>query len=291
MNLAIADCVLLRFLSNHLIFVAVKVRMPSAMNTIRELYSYFDFLLGLPNIPIDQIPLDDRVCAFCHEGYEITAWRRNQTMNCPVRLHCGHIFGVQCLARWILSPNFNNTCPYCQTKLMRISGKRSPDSLEMFGQLLAVIEDLTSYKYPIGGTASKAMLRSLEPKRWDPSRLSSGEADRTMMIYEKVINSNKLYRDNIPAPTPPATAHHFMFGELAHRNLVADLLASVIVFICRALFDAIDVERLRSDLLYRLSLSGLACTILTICLFILIRRIEKVCLGYLKEWVDLQRRF
>lgn len=72
------------------------------------------FVAGLPVVPIQDVPQDDRECRICFSPYgsDTGGFKPiNVEPEDVVRLACGHIFGRICLLRWLaLSP----TCPVCR---------------------------------------------------------------------------------------------------------------------------------------------------------------------------------
>lgn len=54
---------------------------------------------------------NDMLCTICSEPF-----LRGDNPEIPVRLHCGHIFGMNCILKWLspVSRNGNNSCPNCR---------------------------------------------------------------------------------------------------------------------------------------------------------------------------------
>lgn len=77
---------------------------------------YLDFLITLPAVDINILELEDRNCPICQEEYHDTLWRLGKDpVHRPVRLNCGHVFGMPCLARWLFFSRFyNQRCPLCR---------------------------------------------------------------------------------------------------------------------------------------------------------------------------------
>lgn len=94
-----------------------------------SLVQSFNFLEKLQYIPVSTIDTEDRDCIICLESYDKgTVWHQNDTVNHPVKLaNCRHIFGLQCLARFMFSPNFDGCCPICRTQIVSTSATE-PDS-------------------------------------------------------------------------------------------------------------------------------------------------------------------
>ena len=71
------------------------------------------FLFLVPYVEINDLDISKRDCALCCEPYKESTWQLDGPLNRPVRLNCGHAFGLKCLAQWMFSENFSNRCPYC----------------------------------------------------------------------------------------------------------------------------------------------------------------------------------
>ena len=67
----------------------------------------FSFLCKAPILEINPT-LEGDECAICKDSYRNNGWRLGGTLHCPVILRCGHVFGFQCLARWMLTANFDD---------------------------------------------------------------------------------------------------------------------------------------------------------------------------------------
>ena len=56
--------------------------------------------------------LEDHTCYICQEDYMVgVAW--DITQEIPVRIICGHVFGMTCLLRWTLNQIDEDTYPHC----------------------------------------------------------------------------------------------------------------------------------------------------------------------------------
>ncbi|KAM0794912.1 hypothetical protein BDR22DRAFT_637998 [Usnea florida] len=53
-------------------------------------------------------------CTICSEGF-----LRGENPEVPIRLDCGHVFGMSCILKWLspLSRSGNNNCPNCRAKI------------------------------------------------------------------------------------------------------------------------------------------------------------------------------
>ena len=102
--------------------------MPSLMSKkVDETLNSFRFLCKIPSLDITPPLLEDD-CFVCLEPYRNNGWEMDGTVHRPVALPCGHTLGLQCLARWVMSANFNNRCPLCGVQIIK-----RPSSLERCG--------------------------------------------------------------------------------------------------------------------------------------------------------------
>lgn len=103
--------------------------MPISSNTtleLKKITAQFDFLLTVSNIKIKNIPPDQRFCVICQSPFDNNVWKFGDTVNRPVKLDCGHIFGIQCLAHLVFTSDFSNRCPLCRAQLMPDSFEKNP---------------------------------------------------------------------------------------------------------------------------------------------------------------------
>ena len=78
--------------------------------------------LGSMTIPtIEEVEFGNETsCLICHETFVA-----GDTPELPIKLHCNHIIGSQCLMQWLLSrPSSMNTrrrnsCPMCRARILR----------------------------------------------------------------------------------------------------------------------------------------------------------------------------
>ena len=71
----------------------------------------------LAKIPVLYDPASMDICDNCHESFS-PSWQMGEIYNCPVKLACGHAFGLSCLASWLFSPAFDNHCPFCRSPVI-----------------------------------------------------------------------------------------------------------------------------------------------------------------------------
>ena len=87
----------------------------------------FIFLNSIPYLDIDTLPSLDKKCAICTEPYLEGPCELRDALDAPVKLRCGHIFGHNCLVRWMLSLNFDNHCLFGRAQVVDESDLESPD--------------------------------------------------------------------------------------------------------------------------------------------------------------------
>ena len=58
-------------------------------------------------------------CCICYEPFEYHTWTRGLPVHRPIKLCCGHVFGMPCLARWASEVEFSNHCPFCRSAVYR----------------------------------------------------------------------------------------------------------------------------------------------------------------------------
>lgn len=84
------------------------------------------YLRNLEALPVADLPADCRACNLCFEPY-LTA----STNEVAVKLSpCGHIFGYDCLERWICSER-KTTCPMCRTSLYQDDTRQEANAQEL----------------------------------------------------------------------------------------------------------------------------------------------------------------
>lgn len=75
------------------------------------------FRWSLSHVPIDQLAEADRACNICFTNFpthKYFAFGTGKSEERPTRLPCQHVFGHQCLAKWL---HDHNTCPLCRRVL------------------------------------------------------------------------------------------------------------------------------------------------------------------------------
>ena len=206
--------------------------MPISSTTVSELKkitAQFDFLLTAFNVKVKHIPPDQCLCVICQSPFDNNVWKLGETVNRPVKLDCGHVFGIQCLAHLVFTSDFSNRCPLCRAQLMPDSFERNPSGqswkaavpllrlLMMFGgnpetfskeKALDVLQNGLEREGLIGPVPGKHMHRVMvlydeflsqfcndpQPTMGDVSRLASAEA-RIEELLAVITTSRDLRRE------------------------------------------------------------------------------------------------
>ena len=73
-------------------------------------------ILNIIGIDACDLKPEDRICSICQETLQpILHFKTSRTPEPPVKLaHCGHVFGVRCIFRWLMA---HGNCPLCRRKL------------------------------------------------------------------------------------------------------------------------------------------------------------------------------
>lgn len=82
---------------------------PPGMSRAAEVAEWLD---KLPVIPVHDMAEEDRICCIC--DHEYAKHNPEGVMECPVRLPgagCGHIFGKECLKKWLMENDTVSTVP------------------------------------------------------------------------------------------------------------------------------------------------------------------------------------
>lgn len=79
----------------------------------RTTITHVNFLCSLPCEYGMYADLEHQDCPNCHESYSTNSWQFGKTVEYPVRLPCGHIYGLKCLAQMAVSKEFGHKCPQC----------------------------------------------------------------------------------------------------------------------------------------------------------------------------------
>lgn len=170
----------------------------------------FDFLNTLPIVKSEELNPDYRKCFICHEPYYDEAPASNDKDNnedkssrdLPVKLPCGHILGLQCLTRWVLSSNYDNHCSLDRTLIVPA---QDPDVPAIRGKgadlldILAVFNGIVTKK-------RKAELLDLMGKQ--------GVTERTIIVIEEYLKAFRG-RESIVVPSVQQQRILINPGEMA----------------------------------------------------------------------------
>ncbi|CAF9926367.1 MAG: hypothetical protein ALECFALPRED_003428 [Alectoria fallacina] len=180
---------------------------PTTITDLKTTTAHFDFLLSVPNIKIKHIPPAQRLCVICQEPFSSTPWYPGTTVNRPVKLACGHVFGIQCLAHLVFTSDFSNRCPLCRAPLMPASFARNPSAQSwraavpllrlamMFGKDLAVVFSKDKALEVLQNGLEREGLRLTGPAA------AGKHMHRLMILYEEFLTQFCVH----PQPTTTTT--------------------------------------------------------------------------------------
>lgn len=72
------------------------------------------FMRSLPPLQPSEIAIDCQDCTICQEPYY-----SKSAKEIPVKLPCAHIFGSDCISKWLSSPTSQRRCPLCRIELFK----------------------------------------------------------------------------------------------------------------------------------------------------------------------------
>lgn len=151
----------------------------------------FQLLCDVPNPAV--APLSDDQCSICQESYQNNGWKFGGTVHRPVQLPCGHVLGYQCLARWILSPGFVDSCPLCRKHI--VNTRRTTTRRYQLKRLVAAsFSRLESISLIASNGVSLAqknnLLSALKIDLWGERNFwcSPDQGDRIMVASEEFLN-------------------------------------------------------------------------------------------------------
>ena len=162
---------------------------------LEKVASYFKFLATVPYADADD-PAVLHDCPVCKEPFKLTQ-TPEETMNQPVRLSCGHIFGIQCLARWMLSENFDGCCSYCRTTMVRPSQLGVPHPAVT--ALLTSFEILCHFDGALSAKSKTALMGAFDKSRKLHWHDKPQDAPRLKMVWEELLN-NIFNQYSLPEP-------------------------------------------------------------------------------------------
>lgn len=150
----------------------------------------FQYLCTIPTLEITP-PLAEEECGICKEGYQNNEWQLGGTVHRPVALPCGHILGFQCLARWMLSPTFDNQCHLCRAQIIDRPETRKRLNRELASsfarlEILAVVAG-----NGISREQKSQLLDVFGKSIWGEKALwvLTKNSDRVMVVWEELLES------------------------------------------------------------------------------------------------------
>lgn len=151
----------------------------------------FQFLCDVPSPEVH--PLRDDQCSICQEPYQNNGWKFGSTLHRPVKLPCGHVLGYQCLARWILSAGFVDSCPLCRKHIVKTRGSttRRHQLKRLVATSLARLESIALIaSNGVSLTQKNNLLSALKSDLWGERNFwcSPDEGDRIMVASEEFLN-------------------------------------------------------------------------------------------------------
>ncbi len=120
------------------------VALANSRVAVEQLKNKFIFLSAVPYVEMADLPASNDECYICLEPFNSSPWQLGGTWNRPVRLPCGHIVGIQCLTRWVLSDNFDNGCSLCRVMVVDVS--RVPITYHVSSCALTILETLAVFE-------------------------------------------------------------------------------------------------------------------------------------------------
>ncbi|KAL9136200.1 MAG: hypothetical protein Q9175_002589 [Cornicularia normoerica] len=149
---------------------------------LEKLPSYFEFLATVPYIDEHDDSRSEDDCPICREHFE---WgpMPGKTMNRPVKLTCGHVFGVQCFAQWMLSPNFDGLCPFCRAIVL--DPTRPQVQNPIVTAAVTNLEILCLFQDRVCAMRKGALFDIFEKSL--PAEVQ--DRDRLMMLWEEFLDS------------------------------------------------------------------------------------------------------
>ena len=152
---------------------------------LRTLSSYFEFLATVPYLKVEDPAFQDD-CPICKEPFQ-GLQTPGETLDRPVRLSCGHIFGLQCLARWMFSTYMDGHCSYCRAII--VDPTRAKAQHPVLTATLTNLEILGLFQGHISAERKTELLSifraSLESRR-DHTFLDHA---RLLMLWEELLES------------------------------------------------------------------------------------------------------
>ncbi|KAF6241349.1 hypothetical protein HO173_000059 [Letharia columbiana] len=192
---------------------------PKTVSDLKKITDQLDFLLTVLDVEVGDIPADRRDCFICQEPFEKTVWKKKgDSINSPVKLDCGHIFGISCLAKLVFTSDFNNTCPLCRARIIPDSYEKTT-SYRSWQVAAPLLQLFTILDRDVASAAKEQALgflqRGFEREKLVP--LPGKHTERTMVLYEEFLNQFCDF------PPPVEDGRRLEAAEEGSRNLRRDL--------------------------------------------------------------------
>lgn len=160
---------------------------------IRKNLATFSFLCKVPILEITPT-LEGDECAICKDSYRNNGWRLGGTLHRPVKLRCGHVYGFQCLARWMVTANFDGRCPFCRGEVL--APLSTPDVPQRLHDVcFASLACLETLEVMAGSGISQIQKKKLLSQQtmvlseWGLLLEFADGGDRIMVAWEELLNS------------------------------------------------------------------------------------------------------
>lgn len=163
---------------------------PKTVSDLKKITDQLDFLLTVLDVEVGNIPADRRDCSICEEPFEKTVWKKKgDSINSPVKLDCGHIFGISCLAKLVFTSDFANKCPLCRARIIPDSYEKAT-SYRSWQVAAPLLQLFTILDRDVASAAKEQALgflqRGFEREKLVP--LPGKHTERTMILYEEFLN-------------------------------------------------------------------------------------------------------
>lgn len=158
---------------------------PTTASELTRIVASVNVLLTLPDVKIRKIPADSTICSICHDPFAKDPWKMGETVNSPVKVECGHIFGIQCLARLLYSDESSARCPLCRAKIVPKTVEENPSVLA-WDLVTPVLRLLLGLGQDLAPVVKAQTLEILQTTLRSRDLKESVSIDRIMIIYEEL---------------------------------------------------------------------------------------------------------
>ncbi len=154
-----------------------------------EVLPCFRYLCIVPGFNIEGLAPEDRECIICKEPYDTKLEQNGTNLKKAVQLACGHALGLQCLARWMFSPGFNNMCPFCtQPIVLNVHRQQSYQPQDI--RTVNYLEFIFSIRIQLG-TSKADLLRLIDNMRFaaGDARMCQEWSKRGRMLFQEYVEA------------------------------------------------------------------------------------------------------